>query len=257
MNRYVIPIVLLITLSNPSSLLAEDTLQQIEAVGIRRTEEGQAAQAKIDAIAAHKRDLVDEYRNQLKLVENLESYTALLERQLNSQAEEITTLSTSIAEVAVIERQILPLMERMIEGLGAFIELDVPFLMDERRQRVETLRDLLARSDVTVAEKTRRVFEAYQVETDYGRTVEAYTAKLDREGSSTDAEFLRVGRVNLLYRTLGSDEIGYWDGVNRRWETLEPTPWRRLIDQGLQVARQEVAPELLWIALNPKDVETL
>lgn len=257
MNRTAIPIVLLLTLWTPTSALAQDALQQIEDVGIQRTEEGQAAQAKIDGISARKRDLVDEYRNQLKLVENLESYTALLERQLDNQSEEIGTLSTSIADVAVIERQILPLMERMIEGLGAFIELDVPFLMEERRQRVEKLRALLARSDVTVAEKTRRVFEAYQVETDYGRTVEAYTAKLDREGSSTDAEFLRVGRINLLYRTLGSDELGYWDGVNRRWEVLEPTPWRRLIDKGLQVARQEVAPELLWIALNPKDVETL
>jgi len=149
------------------------------------------------------------------------------------------------------------LMERMIEGLSAFIELDVPFLMEERRQRVQTLREMLARSDVTVAEKTRRVFEAYQVETDYGRTVEAYRAKLDRDGASTDAEFLRVGRINLLYRTLGSDEIGYWDSVNRRWETLPQASWRRLIDKGLEVARQEVAPELLWIALNPKDVETL
>jgi hypothetical protein len=240
----------------PPLLNAQDTLEQVEREGMARTDEGAAAQARINDISAKNRELVDEYRAQLKIVESLETYIQLLDQQLEGQAEEIETLQTSVTDVAVTERQILPLMTRMVDSPEEFVELDVPVLLKERQQRVASLRALMGRSDVTVAEKSRRVFEAFQIETDYGRTIEAYTAKLDLDGGSYDAEFLRVGRINLMYRTVGTGDVGYWNAVERRWEPLDSTPWRRLIDKGLEVARQEVAPELISVALNPQGVET-
>ena len=36
----------------------------------------------------------------------------------------------------------------------------------------------MTRADVTISEKYRRIVEAYQVEMDYGRTIEAYEGKL-------------------------------------------------------------------------------
>ncbi|MEE4190292.1 MAG: DUF3450 domain-containing protein [Halieaceae bacterium] len=241
----------------PAGLHSQEALQQVEDEGVARIEEGVAAQGRINDISSRSRELLDEYRAQLKLVESLETYIELLDDQLTGQAREISTLETSVTEVASVERQILPLMTRMIDSLDNFVALDVPFLIDERRERVNNLRALMSRSDVTVAEKSRRVFEAYQIETDYGRTIEAYTAKLELDQGSFDAEFLRIGRVNLMYRTVGSGDVGYWDSVERRWQPLGNTPWRRLIDRGLQVARQEVAPELISAALNPSGVEQL
>ena len=147
-------------------------------------------------------------------------------------------------------------MARMIDGLEQFIELDVPFLLEEERlPRVAKLRGMLARADVTVAEKARRVFEAYQIESDYGRTIEAYTGKLDLDGGSFDAEFLRVGRVALMYRTIGDQRHGFWDRTREHWTELPPTPYRRMMEQGLKVARQEIAPELITVPLNPSHVE--
>jgi hypothetical protein len=137
------------------------------------------------------------------------------------------------------------------------VELDVPFLLDERRERIDKLRALLGRSDVTVAEKSRRVFEAYQIENEYGRTIERYTAKLDLQGASYDAEFLRVGRLGLLYTTVGSGLVGYWDNRTRSWQPLESTPWSRMIDQGLKVAAQEVAPQLIHVPLDSTQEELL
>ena len=177
-----------------------------------RIEEGQAAQAAVAAVSDSTRALMDDYQAQLKLVKGLETYVGLLDAQLESQAEEIGTLQRSITDVAVIERQVLPLMIRMIDSLEAFIELDVPFLLEERLERVSRLRTLMNRSDVTVAEKCRRVFEAYQIENEYGRTIESYTAKLALDGASFDAEYLRIGRLSLLYRTVGSEQVGYWTG---------------------------------------------
>ena len=228
---------------------AQTTLDAIEAEGIERTAEGQSAQARIIAISDSSRVLLDEYQSQLKLVKGLETYIGLLDAQLAGQAEEIEVLERSITDVAVIERQVLPLMLRMIDSLESFIALDVPFLLEERQQRVARLRALMGRSDVTVAEKCRRVFEAYQIENEYGRTIESYTAKLALDGASFDAEYLRVGRLSLLYRTVGSEQVGYWDGGG--WQTLPGSPWKRLIEQGLAVARQEVAPQLVHVALDP------
>ncbi len=230
---------------------AAETLENIEQEGIERRAEGREAQEVINTISDRTRNLVDEYGAELKLVEGLETYVGMLQRQLDAQDREIETLQTSIGEVAVIERQILPLMSRMIDTLEEFIALDVPFLVEERQQRIARLRELLERADVTVAEKSRRVFEAYQIETEYGRTIEAYKAKLSLDGASFDADFLRVGRTALLFQTVGGDRLGYWDSSADDWRELDGVPYRRFIEKGLRVARQEIAPELILVPLNP------
>jgi hypothetical protein len=239
-----------------SVALADTTLDAIEGEGMARAEEGRAAQASVDTVHADTRDLIDEYRAELKLVDGLETYIGMLDEQLDGQQREVATLQQSIGDVAVIERQILPLMARMIDALEAFVELDMPFLLEERRERVAKLRGLLRRSDVTVAEKARRVFEAYQIENDYGRTIEAYKAKLELAGASFDADFLRVGRVGLVYQTVGTGDLGFWDGASESWQPLDGVPYRRFTGQGLKVARQEIAPELVSIPLNSTQVKS-
>lgn len=238
----------------PQGLAQDDrTLRAIENEGVERNDERRGAQAAVDEVHDQTRRLIDAYRAELRIVEGLETYIEMLDAQISNQENEISTLQTSITDVAVIERQILPLLARMIDGLEQFVALDLPFLGDERSERVRRLRDLLTRSDVTVAEKARRVFEAYQIESDYGRTIEAYRAKLAVDGGSFDADFLRVGRVALIYRTVGDERLGFWDGDS--WEALPDSPYRRYIEQGLKVARQEIAPELLTVPLATDRVE--
>jgi len=229
----------------------QTTVGDIEQEGLRRITEGQKAQASIDEVHNETRSLLDEYHSRLKLVDGLRQYNGMLLKQLDNQSEEITILQGSIGNVAVVERQILPLMVRMIDGLEQFIELDVPFLLEERRERVATLRKLMSRADVTVAEKSRRVFEAFQIENDYGRTIETYKAKLELGSGSFDADFLRIGRAGLMYRTVGNEDVGYWDAEAGTWSALDGVPYRRYIEQGLKVANQEIAPELISIPLNP------
>lgn len=232
--------------------MAQQKVKSIEQEGVKRTAEGQKAQQQVDVLNSDTRVLVDEYYAHLKLVEGLRQYNLMLQKQLDSQREEVATLEKSIGDVALVERQILPLMLRMIDSLDQFIVLDVPFLLDERRKRTAQLREMLSRADVTVAEKTRRVLEAYQIENDYGRTIESYKGKLTLGAGSFDADFLRIGRVALLYRTVGNGEVGFWDADSNVWQPLDSVPYRRYIEQGLKVASQEIAPELISIPLNPE-----
>jgi len=255
LRRYATGIMLpLLLLVLPLPGTAQQPLERIEDEGIERTAERQETQRRIDALDAQNRELLEDYRGELRIVQGLETYVSMLGQQIEGQDQEIEILTTSIGDVAVIERQVLPLLLRMIDSLEQFIELDLPFLRAERSTRVERLRTLLGRSDVTVAEKARRVFEAYQIETEFGRTIEAYKAKLQLPGGDFDADFLRIGRIALMYRTVGDGRLGRWDEASGQWRELPATPYRRLIEQGLRVARQEIAPELISIPLNPAQV---
>ena len=57
----------------------------------------------------------------------------------------------------------------------------------------------------------------------------------------------------LLYRTVGDQRLGYWNGDE--WQPLPDSPYRRFIEKGLKVARQEIAPELITVPLNGANVE--
>lgn len=232
-----------------SASYAENTTSKIIDEGVVRTKENQLAQKHINTHQESKIDLIDQYEELLKVVDGLNAYNGMMSRQVDRQRVEMDKLRDSIANVSVIERQILPLLSRMLDGLNDSIELDIPFLLIERKERTYKLRGLLERVDISAAEKARRVFEAYQIEAEYGRTIEAYRGKQKIESGVFDVDFLRVGRVALLYRTIGTEDVGMWDKQSRTWVPLPSSKYRRYFEQGVKVARQEMAPELITLPI--------
>lgn len=216
-----------------------------------RIRQAQEAQDQIDAIVDTTRSRFDEYQRVTREIDNLQVYNTLLETQVEDQNRELTELRNSIDQVTVIERQILPLMTRMIAGLERFIELDVPFLLDERRARVENLRALLRRSDVTTAEQFRNVMAAWQIETDYGGTSETYTAELQIDGTNREVTFLKLGRIALLYITPDGRTAGAWDQRTREWVPLNADD-REAIRRGINVLNTG-SPELFTIPVAPPE----
>jgi hypothetical protein len=207
------------------------------------------SQARIDETVDQTRALERQYAAVMKEIDGLEVYNALLQKQLDSQIQEMADLNDSIDRVSVIERQVTPLMLKMIDSLDQFVELDMPFLLEERRQRVAFLRTLLERSDVTVAEKFRRLLEAYEIENDYGRTIESYKGSLDVGGASREVEFLRVGRTALLYQTIDAEIFGMWDKSQGAWVPL-PAEYRNPIRNGIRMAHKQIAPNLLTLPIS-------
>jgi multidrug efflux pump subunit AcrA (membrane-fusion protein) len=206
------------------------------------------SQTNIDQTVDETRSLERQYSAILKEIDGLEVYNALLEKQLESQDQEMADLNRSIDQVSVIERQVTPLMGKMIDALEQFVELDVPFLLEERRRRVAFLRTMLERSDVTVAEKFRRLLEAYEIENDYGRTIEAYKGSLEVDGASREVDFLRIGRTILLYQTVDAEIFGMWDRNAREWVSL-PAEYRNQIRAGIRMAHKQIAPDLLLLPI--------
>ena len=223
------------------------TIQEITDAGEARADAGSADQQKIEAIANQTDKIVADYATVAKVVDGLKVYNSLLQRQLDNQEAEKVALDESIKNVALIERQIIPLMIRMLDSLEEFVKLDTPFLEKERDDRLVRLRGMMERSDVTAAEKFRRVLEAYNIETDYGRTIEAYQGSVVINGLQREVDFLRIGRVSLTYQSVGGEFSGAWDSKAGDWVELPPATYKAEIAQGLKIARKQVAPDLIVI----------
>ena len=230
-----------------SAGLQAATIQEITDAGEARSDAAAADQQRINQVADQIDRLTVDYQQTAKVVDGLKVYNGLLQRQVDNQVAEMEALSESIDNVALIERQIVPLMTRMLDSLEQFIALDTPFLMNERNERLERLRNMMERSDVTAAEKFRRVLEAYSIEMDYGRTIEAYKGSVDIDGRTQEVDFLRIGRVSLTYQTVGGGATGGWDSNARAWVELPPETYKTQVAQGLRIARKQVAPDLIVI----------
>jgi hypothetical protein len=225
------------------------TLDQILQKQQGRTKLAQESQERIDGVVKQTRSLEDQYKATLKEIEGLKVYNTLLSLQVDNQMLKMQDLRTSIDQVEVINRQIVPIMTQMIDGIDQFVELDVPFLKEERVERVANLKELMARDDITVAEKFRKVTEAYQIENDYGSTIEAYKATLEIDGATREVEFLRVGRVALLYQSPDGKVSGAWDQGSRQWQALG-SDYKNQIRQGLKIANKQIAPELVLLPIK-------
>lgn len=206
----------------------------------------QQSQVRIDRVVQATRDLVNEYRGVTKEIDGLKIYNRLMTAQTNKQTAKLAEIAESMEKANVINRQIFPLMVEMIDGLDKFVKLDVPFLLDERTDRVNTLQALMDEPNVTVAEKFRKVMEAYQIENDYGRTIESYDNVVQTDaGGELEVHFLRIGRVALMYQSQDASVTKRWDNAARAW--VDADDYRNEVKKGLDVATQKVAPDLLLL----------
>jgi len=228
-----------------ASAASAATIKQITDAGEARTAAAAADQQRINQVADQIEQLVVDFQTEAKVVDGLKVYNSLLQRQVDNQEAEKSAIAESITNVELIERQIVPLMTRMIDSLERFVELDTPFLLDERQNRLVRLRSMMDRSDVTAAEKLRQILEAYSIENDYGRTIEAYKGTIALDGREQPVDFLRIGRVSLAYQTVGGGTTGAWNNDTREWVELPPETYRSQVEEGLKIARKQVAPDLI------------
>ncbi|MDH5671263.1 MAG: DUF3450 domain-containing protein [Myxococcales bacterium] len=203
-----------------------------------------ASQVAIQKLSSETSDLLDQYRNTQKRIEALNIYNAQLGTLLASQQGELDSLREQIDGITVVGRQITPLMLRMIDSLENFVGLDVPFLLEEREKRVKTLRELMGRADVEDSEKFRRLMEAYQIENEYGRTIEAYRGELREGQKKRTVDYLRIGRIVLIYVTLDGKEAARWDKASKGWKPLSREEMASM-PSALRIARKQEAPSLI------------
>lgn len=219
------------------------TVDQILQADQRRLNLAQQSQERINNIVEGTRSLEDQYRAINKEIDGLKVYNRLMRAQVEGQEATLEDIALSMDQVDVVNRQIFPLMVKMIDGLDQSVALDIPFQIEERTKRVQDLKEIMERSDVLVAEKFRKVMEAYQIENDYGSTNEDYQQSLTIDGATRSFNMLRIGRIGLYFQSDDTKITGRWDNDAREW--VIDNSARNEVRKGLRIARDLVAPELI------------
>ena len=222
-----------------------DSLDAIMQVGKERTVEARASQTKIDRLADETRDLLSDYKTVMKQVEGLRVYNARLERQIANQERRIADIDQSVSDAAIIQRQIPPLVSRMLDGLDQFIDLDMPFDLERRKGNAEAVRSNLDRADVTAAEAFRQVLELYSIELQYGRGIESYSGTISVEGADREVDMLRIGRVALIAQTTDGADTRAWNNATRSWEELSSADYSAAVRKAVRIAKKQATIELL------------
>jgi vacuolar-type H+-ATPase subunit I/STV1 len=216
---------------------------------VKTEEAARASQKRVEQLDEETTKMLADYRQMLAEATSLKSYNEQLAAQVKSQDEQVSEMTQQLGQIETTSREVLPMMDKMLATLDQFVKLDMPFLMEERSNRVAQLKDMMTRADVSTSEKYRRIVEAYQIEMEYGRTLEAYQGKV---GEKT-VDFLRAGRVSLMYQTLDGKETGYWDANAKAWK--QDSDYQEAIKAGLKVAKKQSAPDFVTVAVRaPKEI---
>ncbi|HVJ29026.1 MAG TPA: DUF3450 domain-containing protein [Gammaproteobacteria bacterium] len=222
-------------------------------------QEALTEQVQVDRTAAQSQNTINELRDRTTDAsgraqqatadaESLERFNKQLDEQVRMQNEELSSIAQQLVDIETTNREVQPLMQQMVDTLDRFVQLDVPFNLEERTARVENLKNLMDRADVTISEKYRLILEAYQIELDYGRTFDSYEGPLGTGPDARTVEFARLGRVSLMYRTLDGSETGYWDAEKK--EFVADPSYREAIEHAIGIASGG-NPDLLTVPVPP------
>lgn len=228
----------------PLSSVGADVLSRSLAASSDNIREEAVSQQRIDRLDEETQRMLDDYQSASRELETLTAYNDQLARLVDSQEGEKTSVRQQMQDIETTQREIAPLMLNMLARLEELAAVEQPFLEEERAIRVEQLRTLMDRADVSVGEKYRRIMEAYQIELEYGRTLEVYSGVLSDAAGQRTVNFLRTGRLAIYYQTPDGRESGYWDRSSRGWVTL-PSSDNAALRDGMRIARKQAAPELI------------
>ena len=228
-----------------SAATIEESLKENEKL----SQTAQSSQQRVERLDDASQAMLEEYSTILAKAKALEGYNEQVSELIAAQHQELESYKEQLDQLQETEAAVIPQMRRMIEVLAEFVTADVPFLPFERTDRLAALQELMPRADVSMAEKYRRILEAYQIESDYGYTLEAWRGELGEGEQQRSVEFLRVGRVMLYYQTPNGHESGYWNAQARNWQTLDNSV-RRPLQKAIAIARQQKTAD--WLELPIK-----
>ncbi len=226
----------------------EKPLESAIELRLEGQQETLETQREIDQLSNQTLDMVQEYQQVIVQQGDLKVYNDQLEKLVFKQREKLDSFKRQLQNAKEAQRTIVPMMLRMVKVLSRFIQLDTPFLEKERSMRIVALKEMLDDPAISAAEKYRRILEAYQIEADYGRTLESYTGDIEVNGEKRAVDFLRVGRLALLYLTLDGSECGFWNKKEKKWQPLSDN-YNKSIAHAIRIARKEAPPDLIIIPL--------
>ena len=239
-------------LAAPAAAQSVDSVINAENTRLQRQVQ---SQTRIDRIVSQTRSITDEFRAVNKEIDGLNIYNQLLEAQVARQQQKLDEIESSMSRATMINRQVLPLITRMTAALKQSVNVDIPFLMAERTERIDRIRSYLTNANISAAERFRQVLNAYAIENDYGKFVEVYRDTVTTPDGELNVNMLQVGRAGLYYQTLDGTTSGYWDNNERSWKSLDSS-YDDKIAQAIRIAQDKVEPDLMELPIAAPEVRS-
>ena len=189
---------------------AQDAKQLTDTVA-KTVDTQQQTQKQQEAWAEEKSDLAARYRNAKAQVDYLEKKKAFENKELDELDKGIAELNRRMVESVRLNDSLDDSLNAVMNHLESWVNHDVPFLMEERQARLASVREVIAKPDVTGAEKLRRVLEALQVEANYGNAADVSQQTIKVGNEDVSADIIRIGRVSVYWRSPDGKRVGEFD----------------------------------------------
>jgi len=206
-------------------------------------------QQELDQWSAEKAALVGRLRAARTNVQWLQERRTAETARVESLEGRISELGRRLDEADRLEGS---MQDTLLVILGRVEEVNqrgVPFLPEERDNRLLMVHGELARPDFTAAEKLRRVLEVLQVEADYANNVEVYQGPIEVNGQEIYADILRLGRVALFWQTPDQGRVGFFDQASGGYVELSAGE-KRNIGRAIEMATRMRPIELIDLPLG-------
>ncbi len=206
-------------------------------------------QQELDQWSAEKAGLVGRLRSARAAVKWLEERKSAESARVESLEGRLHELARRLSEADRLESSMQDTLLVILKRVEKSRNLGLPFLPEERDQRLTVVAGELARPDFTAAEKLRRVLEVLQVETDYANSIEVYQGNIEVSGQELYADILRIGRVALFWQTPDRERVGLFDQASGQWTNL-PSGEKRNIGRAIEMATRMRPVELIDLPIG-------
>ncbi len=227
-------------MSAPASAQLESALRTATS----STSASAASQQRVERLDDEADQMVREYRAVLQQKDNIKLFVAQQDIFLQSQNAEIASLKRQLGTVEQIKQGMSPMMLKMAVAIEDSIEADMPFNLTERRARIDRMKNTLADPDVSPAEQYRQVLNAFKIEVSYGQGIDSYEGTHPTKPGNV-VNFLRFGRVALVYMTKDESEIARYNLGTNSWDVLSGADGLGM-RQAIRIAKGEAAPGIIF-----------
>ncbi len=232
-----------------SELVLGDAIQPLLDVGEERSKKEQVSQTKIDSMDDDTSLIVNEFKIVSKQIEGLRVYNAQMRKQIARQEERLKEIDKTMKEAQVMQRQIPPFTRRMLAGVEKSIELDLPFHLAERKERIAFAKAAIDNPTVSPAEGLRQVLETFNVEMEYGRKLDSYKDTIKIDGQDREVNILRVGRVAMVAQTSDQSETLAYDIKSGNWVKLDGS-YKNPATKGIRIANKLATVDMLELPIQ-------
>ena len=215
-----------------------------QAVKIRQTTQKEEEQWR-----EQQQKLVAQYEKLQNERTQLQAEREALAQEIRDARGRIAAKEKQLADIEQMQAHIEPFLQVSVADLQQMVDEDLPFLPEERRQRIARLDELLKAPDVAISEKYRKVMEAWLVEAEYGHTIEVYQQTITAAHHEMLVNILRLGRISLFYQALDQSSCGFFDVAGQSWQPL-PAADNHAIAAAIDIGTKRKPAELLTLPLG-------